>query len=451
MLQLARLRAVRSVSGVLRQLGRERLLGRWMAEAQSEHWSMQWYPLQVVTERQWNRLSQLVKYAHDENEFYRERLRDVYVDSHFTPEAFRRIPPLDRATLMSSWERVATTSPTISARRLSGGTSGFSVPVRLDITAYCWYLATLWRGLRWWGVDLWEERGVVLLGPSSGGMQDLGIRAKDWLINWLRIPVNARFNVQAPHVLDRITAFGPAYLYGYPSAVDRLARIARQRGWRPRAKPKVIVLTGEPAYEFQRRTIEEVFQCPVAEEYGSGELGCMAFQCPEGSLHITAENVFVETVRTDPSVGSEGGMILATQLRNHVFPLIRYETGDLGIVSTEPCRCQRGLPVVRVLGRARDRMVGTQDVVLARPQLEQFMNMLPCDLQGHVQVAHGEPGRIVLYVERGHERSLGALQLAAVGTEVFGTDWDIEVLELEQLTRLRSGKLPYFVRLGGGG
>jgi len=440
------------VSGVadrVRRAGWSYLFGQEWQRAKFAHWTTQWYPDWLVREKQWAAVQDLARHALSVSPFYRQRLAPFNLGASFTLEAFGRIAPLTRTDLVSSWETIrATAKGGRMLRRQSGASSGASVQIPVDAATYCWYVAGTWRGLRWWDSDF-SERGAILLGVGSRWPATVAVRAKDWVMNWLRLPVDHRFHERVPQALDRIAMFGPAFIYGYPSAVERLAREIKARGWHPTGRLKVAVLTGEPVYGFQRRAIEEAFQCPVAEEYGNGELGSIAFQCREGRLHVTAENVFLETIPLEIPVSDGGGHILATQLRNRLFPLIRYEIGDLGVLSSQACSCGRGLPTVQVLGRARDRLIGKTGIVFARRQMEEFFNAIPARLQGRVQVAHATPGHLVLCVERGRESREDLVQATTVGTEIFGADWHVGSVAVDRFERLPSGKLPYFLRLKG--
>ncbi len=444
---MSKLRGVSKVADRIRQAGWHYLFGQEWDRAKFVHWTTQWYPNWLVTEKQWTTVCDLIAYAREVSPFYRERLASPDLGSPFMRETFDRILPLTRTDLVSSWDAIrATAANGGMMRRHSGASSGVSVQILVDAATYCWYVAGTWRGLRWWDSDF-SERGAILLGPGGSWPRSLAVRAKDWVMNWLRVPVDHRFPARLPQILGRMAEFGPAFIYGYPSAVEQLAREVKVRGWRPTGRLKVAVLTGEPVYGFQRRAIEDAFQCPVAEEYGNGELGSIAFQCPEGNLHITAENVFLETVPLEPPLNGVGGRILATQLRNRLFPLIRYEIGDLGMLPSDPCPCGRGLPTVRVLGRARDRLLGPTGTIVARPRMEEYFNAIPAHLQGRVQVAHGKPGYLVLCVERGRGSRDDLALATAVGTDVFGADWHVGSVGVERLERLPSGKLPYFLRV----
>jgi phenylacetate-CoA ligase len=428
----------------MKRVARRFLFGQELDAAQQAHGAIQWRPGSIVADVQWKQLSECVAYAREMSEFYRRRFRACEIGGELTPDAFRRITPLRREDVMSSWATIRTSAAGTGAlRRRSGGSSGRRVSIPLDRATYCWYIAGTWRGFQWWGSDL-ADRGAIVLGDGGGGPERLVVRAKDWVMNWLRFPVSARFDEMASEILDRIARFDPTFIYGYPSAVHRLARVAGDGRSRGRSRLKVIVLTGEPLYAFQRRAIEQTFQCPVAEEYGNGEVGSMAFQCPEGTLHITAENVFLETAPTAQSSNGRGGPLLVTQLRNRLFPLIRYEIGDAGMISAEPCRCGRGLPAVAVVGRVEDQLVSHEGPVPARPRVERFLSALPDSLHGRVQVVHGPAGRLLLRVEHAGNGSDVRAHVLALGQAVFGPGWSLEAVAVEHLPRLASGKLPYF-------
>lgn len=433
-------------SALVRELGRRCLFGRELGAARDAHWTMQWQSTATIQERQWAQVRACVAYARQASDFYRGRLAAVHLDGELTADAFRRIRPLSRQEVVGSGAGIRTSGgrPGVMRRR-SGGSSGDSVQIPLDRGTYRWYTAGTWRGLRWWGADL-ADRGAVVLGSGATGVRRLVLGAKDWVMNWLRLPVDERFDDRLPAMVDRMQRFGPAFIYGYPSAVHPLAVAVRDRGWRPTHPLKVIALTGEPVYAFQRQAIARAFHCPVVEEYGSGELGSMGFECPEGSLHVTAENVFLEIVPSDLPADGAGGPILATQLHNRLFPLIRYETGDVGLLRTEPCRCGRGLPTLRVFGRLGDRLEGPGGTILARPKVEELFTALPEPLQGRVQVVHPAPALLALHVARPVDpaRDLGAATSAA--RVVFGPDWRVEAAAVGRLARLVSGKLPYFLR-----
>ncbi len=422
----------------LRHTGLRLLLRRWGNEAQALHTEAQWWAADILRARQWGWLQDILRAAWDTDEFYATRMAQSGPPP-LDPARFRRIPPLTRRDLADQLRRTAAARRG-GLTRTSGGSGGAAVSIPLDRETYAWYVAGTWRGFQWWGVEPGDPVALLLGRSQVSPVHALLARAKDRVINWHRFPVDPAFDDRAVGIIRAMERLRPALLYGYPSAVHRLVRAIRTEGLRLRARPKVVVLTGEPLYVFQRQALAETFGCPVVEEYGSGELGSVAFECPHGALHVTAENVYLETVPAE----SGGDRVLATQLRNRLAPLLRYEIGDIGVIDAESCACGRGLPTLRVLGRDRDRLERAGSRSLARPLVERFLGALPEALHGRVRIVHPAAGVLVVEVEAAPDAAERLGRLVEAARETFNAAWRIEVRPVKRFDRLPSGKLPYF-------
>jgi phenylacetate-CoA ligase len=124
----------------------------------------------------------------------------------------------------------------------------------------------------------------------------------------------------------------------------------------------------------------QAFTAPVANGYGGRDAGFIAHECPEGGLHITAEDVIVEILdaRGQPVPAGENGAIVITHLASRDFPLIRYATGDVGALDPHPCPCGRGLPLLqRVEGRVTDFVVAHDGTVMHGLALIYILRDLP--------------------------------------------------------------------------
>jgi len=128
-----------------------------------------------------------------------------------------------------------------------------------------------------------------------------------------------------------------------------------------------VFVTSEKLYDDQRADIAAVFGAPVANGYGARDAGFIAHQCPAGSLHLSAEDIVVETLLPDGSAAGIGqpGEITVTHLATNDFPFVRYRTGDIGVLGDELCSCGRTLPVLRsVEGRTTDFVVAKDGTVM---------------------------------------------------------------------------------------
>src|SRR5207249_8098782 len=119
-------------------------------------------------------------------------------------------------------------------------------------------------------------------------------------------------------------------------------------------RPKGIITTAMVLHSWQRRTIEEVFGCPVTNRYGCEEVSLIACECERHhGLHVNADGVFVEIMRADdtgalthPTRPGEPGAVVVTDLTNRAMPIIRYQVGDVAVLSDRVCTCGRGLPLL---------------------------------------------------------------------------------------------------------
>lgn len=146
------------------------------------------------------------------------------------------------------------------------------------------------------------------------------------------------------------------YMFGYSSSTYLLASFADKSGIAMEGSLDGLFTTSDMLYPHQRALIEKVFGAPVFDIYGCPEGGIISFECEKhDGYHLNQESAYVEIVGADHS---GQGRIVSTPLFNYAFPMIRYETGDIGSITTEPCACGRALPRISQLGgRIRDFVV----------------------------------------------------------------------------------------------
>ena len=168
--------------------------------------------------------------------------------------------------------------------------------------------------------------------------------------------------------LDAIQAFRPRCVYGYASSVALLAAHARERNRRPRLPGlKVVCTTGEPLYEHQKTLIGDVFGAPVANEFGSRDIGFTAHDAPQGQMLLTSESIVLEVLGADgrPVAPGELGEAVMTGLCSEAQPFIRYRTGDMVRLSPDDDRGGRGLHVIaEVVGRSTDFLVRADGTIM---------------------------------------------------------------------------------------
>jgi len=141
------------------------------------------------------------------------------------------------------------------------------------------------------------------------------------------------------------------YIYGYTQTITIFAKYLIKKNIILKdicPSLKLVIVTAEICSEYDRKVIEEGFGIPVKDEYGSSETGYMASECDYGNWHVVGENIFIET--------NEKNEILVTDFFNLAQPFIRYNIGDLGVISSNSkCKCDNNnLILSKFHGRTSD-------------------------------------------------------------------------------------------------
>mgnify|MGYP006285386965 FL=1 len=120
---------------------------------------------------------------------------------------------------------------------------------------------------------------------------------------------------------------------------------------------EVAFVAAERLPESLRKGLEKDFDMIVRQGYGTADLGCIAYECPElGGMHI-ADRCHVEICDPEthePLANGETGEVVVTPFTK-TYPLLRFATGDLSYIVEEPCACGRtSLKLGGIVGRVDD-------------------------------------------------------------------------------------------------
>jgi phenylacetate-CoA ligase len=309
-------------------------------------------------------------------------------------------------------------------------------------------VAAKWRATRWWGVDIGDPEIVVWGSPIELAAQDRLRGVRDALVRTELLPAFQMSEPKLDDFVQRIRRRRPKMLFGYPSALAHIAQHAELRGIALRDLGiRVAFVTAEKLYDEQRVTIERVFGCRAANGYGSREAGFIAHQCPAGGMHISAEDIIVETVDADghPMGTDRAGEIVITHLATRDFPFIRYRTGDIGVLSSGRCACGRGLPLLKAVeGRTTDFIVAQDGTVMHGLALIYVVRDVPGVRQFKVIQEDLSKTRVLLATDRQfQETSIETIRKGMA--ERLGAAVNVEIERVAAIPPERSGKYRYVV------
>jgi phenylacetate-CoA ligase len=224
------------------------------------------------------------------------------------------------------------------------------------------------RARRWWGVEPGEREAYLWGAPVELNKTDRIKTLRDRLVNQLVLNAFAMSPERMDGYLDALQAWQPRCLYGYASSIALLAAHAEARQRKLQLPQlRVVCTTGEPLYPHQRELIARVFGAPVANEFGSRDIGFTAHEAPGGQMLLMSESHIVEVLDQagQPVAPGEAGEAVITGLTSEAQPFIRYRTGDVLRLASEPAKGGQGLHVIaEVTGRQTDFVVAADGRVM---------------------------------------------------------------------------------------
>jgi len=309
-------------------------------------------------------LRRLIQYSYNNVPYYNKlfKLLNLHPQDIDTKDDLYKLPILNKEIIRNNYNDFFPPKP-FSSRYFNcttGGSTGTSLKYRCSEECYSLGVALMYRGWGYSGYKIGDS--VFFFGGGSIIKGEESYRAKlSYKLRNLH-PYSSLgvSNDDFKLIIERVRRLNPSFFRGYASSLYLLARFVEDSGGinkigiRP---PVAVFTTAEMLYPKQREVIESVMQTKVYNNYGLNDGGVSAYEHHGvGGLLIDTERSILECVNMEGhSVINQEGRILATSLFNYDFPFIRYDTGDLGVVSDEYLlNGGKRLILKALLGRATD-------------------------------------------------------------------------------------------------
>ncbi len=320
-----------------------------------------------IAEYRRDRLRKLLAHCARHVPYYRREWKKLGFDPDWVKETedLARLPVLDKSILRSQYPGFLDERGVGAADEwVTSGATGEPFAFRLDrqsIAANTF--AALARGRRWWGLDFGVRKAMIwsgvrdVNGALHGSIVALRRRVSWRLKNIVLIDIYSLDERAIARAYQRLLRFQPRLIRAISSGLFRFCEGLEKLGLDGTALGvRAAIYTGEGMTPAQRRLIERVLGARTICEYGCGELGIIAFECPSGGLHLSHENMIFEFIREGrAALPGEEASLVVTNLNSYVSPLVRYKVGDLVVPSNEVCPCGRRMPLLQsVIGRAHD-------------------------------------------------------------------------------------------------
>ena len=224
-------------------------------------------------------------------------------------------------------------------------------------------------------VDLWEDccaRAIVAAGGTKEDVVQVaygyglftggpGLNGGSHKVGCLTLPMSSG---NTDRQLQFMTDLEATILCCTPSYAQYLAESIYERGLENQIKLKAGIFGAEAWSEDMRRDLENKLHIKAYDIYGLTETSGpgVSFECSEqNGMHINEDHFIAEIIDPETEevlpLGSKGELVF-TAITKQAFPLLRYRTRDICVLSREKCSCGRThVKMSKPMGRSDDMLI----------------------------------------------------------------------------------------------
>lgn len=319
--------------------------------------------LEKLRELQDERLVKQVKHVWDNVPYYRKKMEEkgVTPDDIKGVDDLHKLPFLSKADLRDAYPYGLLAAPLKDCVRIqsTSGTTGRRV--------VAFYTKN--------DIDLWEDccaRAIVAAGGTNEDVVQIaygyglftggaGLHGGSHKVGSLTLPMSSG---NTDRQLQFMTDLQSTILCCTPSYAAYLAESIHERGLRDKIKLKAGIFGAEAWSEKMRQEIQNQLGIKAYDIYGLTEISGpgVAFECSDQTgMHINEDHFIAEII--DPDTGEvlpDGtqGELVFTSITKEAFPLLRYRTRDICVLTREKCSCGRTLvKMCKPMGRSDDMLI----------------------------------------------------------------------------------------------
>jgi len=321
-------------------------------------------PVEEIKKLQSEKLVKQVKHVWDNVPYYRNLMEEkgVTPDDIKGIEDLYKLPFLTKADLRDAYPYGLLAKPLSECVRIqsTSGTTGRRV--------VAFYTQK--------DIELWEDccaRAIVAAGGTEEDVCQVaygyglftggpGLNGGSHKVGCLTLPMSSG---NTERQIQFMTDLSATILCCTPSYAAYIGETLKEQGYTPDQIPlKAGIFGAEPWTEEMRRGIEKTLGIKAYDIYGLTETSGpgVSFECCEQTgMHINEDHFLAEII--DPDTGEvlpEGskGELVFTSLDKEAFPLLRYRTRDICVLSRKKCSCGRTLiKMAKPMGRSDDMMI----------------------------------------------------------------------------------------------
>ncbi len=396
------------------------------------------WPLEKQLEYQRTEMVKFIKYAYNNSKFYHNLYQGINIDEIQTVEDLKKLPMVDKEMLRANMSDVVTIDPREGGVGHTGGTTGKSLVVinrKVD------------SAIRQAILDNFKHR----VGFENRVMKRATFNGKHIVPPNQKKPVFWRYNLSCKQMIyssfninedtlqyyvDSLNRYKPDALDGFFTCICEVASFVKRHGLKLEFQPVAIFPTSETLTDSGRQLLEEVFHCPVYNQYASSEGAPFITECCKRRLHMELSSGVFEHPFGDDE-------IVVTSFFTYGTPLIRYRIGDrVKISDNQSCDCGlKGTIVDYIEGRRLDFLYTPSGSKInagcVANLLKYAINSVVC-----AQFIQSEKTsfQIKLVVDKEHftDKTIDEIREQVVHT--FGKEMHVDFSIVDDIPREKSGK-----------
>lgn len=313
----------------------------------------QWLSKEEIEKLQFIKLKKLIKHAYDNVPYY----NSLFIKNNLHPRDIKTLGDIKKIPITSKKDLQKAGLKNTSAKNFkcfnyykdsTSGSTGEPFSFLGEIKHRDISTALTIRGYNW----AKHKTGEPMISLWGRHEENIPTKIYKFFLNQKTI---SAFDIEGNFQKSILTIqkFKPKLLVAYASAIVQFGRLCQENKIKDLKIPSIIT-SAETLYYEDKKMLENVFSAKVFNRYGSRELGQIAHECEQSKgLHVSDEYMIINFEKFNDSQDLK--KIIITHLDKYAMPLIRYETGDLGVPSNSKCACGRNLTLIeKVSGRTTD-------------------------------------------------------------------------------------------------
>lgn len=425
----------------------ENVKGRKIIEYLKEYSSNEQKSLEELQALQLQKVKKILQHCQENVPYYQKQWQELGFDWQDVKEMsdYSQLPVLTKTIIKENYDKlIANNFKGKSFSKATGGSTGQPLKFEFSTESNERRTAVMMRGYGWAGLTP-GRKSLHLWGGEIGAIsKKKELNMTLYHAFYGRTMMNS-FNMTTENMgeyVETINKQSPKIMVAYVAPLVMLAEYIKRENlsvWTPEA----IITGAEGLLEFQRKIIEEVFDCKIFNTYGSREFMLIASECDQHKgLHINIDHLAVEICQQGvPCNVGEVGDIVISDLHNYAMPFIRYEIGDMASMSTrQACQCGKHFPLLsNIEGRKLD-VIRTPD---GRTVPGEFFPHLMKDIQGIVrfQVVQEKIDELIIsYIVDDLIKEGDILSIKKTVGDMMGKELNIEFKQVDDIPLTQTGK-----------